>query len=366
MKYLAPIIALPIMAALASFEAGAQSIESPRSVESAPSSVPGPERDVLLADARPVPQAGRARLGAPSFARGVGPAEGPMGLSGGRGAPATPADELRGAGDPEAPPVLRSIVEDAEQIAGRRQACMEDAPQIILASLDNFRSDPRQWVESRAETPRQLLRDMRSITLSDPEVVNMIDANLLGGMRPTVKNALGIGVGRAARNCVQTDPGIQKFVEAAVFETNDNSYVEGYLLEVSRSPEPVRGLEVSTPRRITPQALEIARIEPTERAAPPVARLGNSFDSRLERLGRLRLATADDAGTGLGIPQLGGSPTLTAPSLMPRIAVQSPFQAARNGGGANGPVSLNIPFAGETGDRTIRVRGIASVSPTLP
>ena len=355
MKYIAPVIA-----ALVSFEAAAQTIETD-------ADAPALRTDgaMVVAAAKPARFPGKARLAAPSFTRGAGPAEGPMGI-----ATTAPADARETSLAPARPVPSDPVIEDsvieldeaaigvpaemeeaAAEVAG---ACMDDLPQVVLASAADFRADPAAWIADRAETPRRLLRDVRSITLSDPTVVSFLDVDLLDGMEPNTRNAIGIGVGRAARTCGKTDPESYASIETRVLGTEDNSFVEGYLLEVSRAVLSDSETEIGATRRVPAVAAAPAVTPRVTTPAPVVLRsLEGSRRIVRESEARKRLrarATSRDVETP--------ATATVAAVRVPKVEVLTRIRG--------GTVELTVPFLPEFGSREVTTRNVSSVSPTLP
>lgn len=338
MKYVLPVIA----AALVSFEASAQSLEkgdATRLAEGADA--------LVVAAAKPARMPGKARMSAPRFTPGVGPAEGMMGIA--KVAPTdavdTPATAVEGAGDGTDAVieldagVIAAVAGSKADLATLSQACMPDLPQVVLASAADFRADPGLWIESRSDAPRRLHRDMRSIALSDPQLVTLLEADLLGDMEAETRKAVGVGVGRAARTCNRMDPDIMDLVEKSVMDTKDNAFVEGYLLEVSRTSSRSDSLSVEQPRTVAVAAT-------ADFSAPERRSVRLSSDDALS------ISSASDASRSLANVQTVAS--VNSPGDV-RVEIEE------------GTVRLDIPFLDEfDGSETVTVRNVAPVSPTRP
>ena len=398
MKYVVPFVAGSFVASLVSFGASAQTLEAQ------------PSADGTASVERPARLPARARMSTPRFTGGTAPAEGLMGIA--RVSPTgdveTPMSVPTSDGvielDASTISAIEPLLSDKASAVTTAQACMPSIPDVVVASASDFRADPSAWIASRSDSPRRLLRDVRSIAISDPQIVDLIDDSLLSSMEPGTRHAVGVGVGRAARTCVRTDPEIFEFVENAVLDTKDNSLVEGYLLEVSRSVDISSGAEIETPR-------QVASVQAAPRADDPVTR-PQSFTAESERpaagqdladrtVTALAVVKSDDdeasgtASSSAVAPQ--ASAVASEVTVEPVSAVEAPEVAVTNSEGdleiavvaptllaidaANdsdgssevpdevdgGVARLAVPFTEEVeGGDNLVVRPTASVSPTRP
>ena len=276
-------------------------------------------------------------------------------------APSAESDEVIEL-DPAAIAAIAPVAGSKASMATLSQACMPGVSEVVLASAEDFRADPQLWVESRSDAPRRLLRDVRSIAISDPQVVTMFEPDMLKDMEPGTRHAIGIGIGRAARTCVRVDPEIMDIVERTVLDTKDNSFVEGYLLEVSRSvrvsdsidvesPEGVAVREVATQERPRPvrQTARLNAPEPQQTQRESAPRRAIDVLAASETI----LGVDTDDGSNVDIPgvEIAG---VVAPSEV-KLEVE------------DGAVRLDLPFIEEfEQDEVVSVRAVSSVSPTQP
>ena len=390
MKYVVPFVAGSFVASALSFGASAQTLEAQPSTQEGASGIERPAR---------LPA--RARMSTPRFTGSAAPAEGLMGI-----ARVSPSGDIEAA--PMSVPTSDGVIElDANTISAIEpllsdkaststisQACMPSVPDVVVASASDFRADPSAWIANRSDSPRRLLRDVRSIAISDPQIVDLIDNSLLSTMEPGTRHAIGVGVGRAARTCVRTDPEIFEFVENSVLDTKDNSLVEGYLLEVSRSLDISSGPDIETPSPVASVEAAPRADEPTVRSRSVVADASSPANTgAAERtIAALAVVKSEDNASASEASAVASEVTAEPVGAVevPEIAVTSSegdleiaviaptLLAIDDGDGSDDPVEaseevdgavarLDVPFTEEVeGGDGLVVRPTSSVSPTRP
>jgi hypothetical protein len=125
---------------------------------------------------------------------------------------------------------VAAAVAGAFIVAGTDQAsaaCYNPQQQLPAQTISAFVADPSQLLQQYPNGGPQMISQIRDLAASDPATLWRILA-LSATANKEQKQAIGAGLGQAARICVRTDQAYANDIQQAIAQTKDQEIVLAY------------------------------------------------------------------------------------------------------------------------------------------
>jgi hypothetical protein len=103
-------------------------------------------------------------------------------------------------------------------------ACYSGRAALSPQAVSDFMANPDALLQG--DNARVISR-VRDLVASDPSTLPAV-MNLLGGANPSVQNAIGAGLGQAARICTRNDPEFARQIQQAIAASNSQAAIAAF------------------------------------------------------------------------------------------------------------------------------------------